>query len=90
MKKQVTALSIRKDGVGVERTPNEAAIICDPDNRTVDTPLFQVIRFTCTDAYVTESGQPVGCYTIIEKALTWHQLAAFMGQLTQQHREYAA
>lgn len=68
----------------------EPAIICDPDTRAADAPLFQVIRFTGPDGYVTESGQPVGCYTIIEKALTWHQLTAFMSQLSQQHREYAA
>lgn len=67
----------------------EPAIICDPDTKTA-VPLFQVIQFTHRDGYVTEEGQPVGRYKVIEKALTWDQLTAFMNQLTHHYPEYAA
>lgn len=62
---------------------NEPTIICDPDARA-SVPLFQVIRFTNRGGYVTEAGQPVGRYRIIEKKLTWGQLITFMNQLAQQ------
>ncbi|HRJ52279.1 MAG TPA: hypothetical protein PLE99_05905 [Candidatus Thiothrix moscowensis] len=60
----------------------EAEIICDESTNPAE-PLFQVIRFTSREGYVTEGGQPVGCYKVIERKLTWGQLLGFLNQLTQ-------